>query len=381
MRFIFAFTHKLRSIFLLHPDYENRVFGLDIMRALAIIFVVLEHGLMLGKANTTFPWVKLINGVELFFVLSGFLIGSMLIKIFEKSETFGIKTIGKFWVRRWFRTLPNYYLVLLINILIVYFGIIPERFSHFSWKFFFFLQNFSGPFTDFFWESWSLSIEEWFYLLFPIILLVLYLVLKLMKVQKKYIFLSAILTLLLVPLVLRIFIASRFTVNDFFLGTRIQKVVIYRLDSIALGLLAAYIRRWHPSFWHRSRNISFLAGVVVCYIIIYIHWPSNLFFTKVFRIFIESFCCFLLLPKFESIRKGPKLLVRFFTHISLISYSMYLLNLAVISEVLCALFPPWGPHTAWALYGVYWVLVLACSTLLYKYYEKPIMDIRDKFRK
>jgi peptidoglycan/LPS O-acetylase OafA/YrhL len=65
----------------------------------------------------------------------------------------------------------------------------------------------------------------------------------------------------------------------------------------------------------------------------------------------------------------------------LISYSMYLLNLAVISEVLCALFPPWGPHTAWALYGVYWVLVLACSTLLYKYYEKPMMDIRDKFRK
>jgi peptidoglycan/LPS O-acetylase OafA/YrhL len=381
MRFIFAFTHKLRSIFLLHPDYESRVFGLDIMRALAIIFVVLEHGLMLGKANTTFPWVKLINGVELFFVLSGFLIGSMLIRIFEKSETFKIKTIGKFWVRRWFRTLPNYYLVLLINILIVYFGIIPERFSHFSWKFFFFLQNFSGPFTDFFWESWSLSIEEWFYLLFPIILLVLYLVLKLMKVQKKYIFLSAILTLLLVPLVLRIFIASRFTVNDFFLGTRIQKVVIYRLDSIALGLLAAYIRRWYPSFWHRSRNISFLVGVVVCYVIIYIHWPSNLFFTKVFRIFIESFCCFLLLPKFESIRKGPKLLVRFFTHISLISYSMYLLNLAVISEVLCALFPPWGPHTAWALYGVYWILVLICSTLLYKYYEKPMMDIRDKFRK
>jgi len=380
MRFIFAFTHKLRSIFLLHPDYESRVFGLDIMRALAIIFVVLEHGLMLGKANTTFPWVKLINGVELFFVLSGFLIGSMLIRIFEKSETFKIKTIGKFWVRRWFRTLPNYYLVLLINILIVYFGIIPERFSHFSWKFFFFLQNFSGPFTDFFWESWSLSIEEWFYLLFPIILLVLYLVLKLMKVQKKYIFLSAILTLLLVPLVLRIFIASRFTVNDFFLGTRIQKVVIYRLDSIALGLLAAYIRRWYPSFWHRSRNISFLVGVVVCYVIIYIHWPSNLFFTKVFRIFIESFCCFLLLPKFESIRKGPKLLVRFFTHISLISYSMYLLNLAVISEVLCALFPPWGPHTAWALYGVYWILVLICSTLLYKYYEKPMMDIRDKFR-
>jgi peptidoglycan/LPS O-acetylase OafA/YrhL len=319
--------------------------------------------------------------VELFFVLSGFLIGGMLIRIFEKSDSFGIKTMGTFWIRRWFRTLPNYYLVLLINIFIVYFGIIHEDFSQFNWKFFFFLQNFSGPFTGFFWESWSLSIEEWFYLIFPVLLGLMFLLLKVFRVQKKYVFLSAILILLFVPLLLRLFIASTFTVNEFSLGTRIHKVVIYRLDSIALGLLAAFIRRWYPVFWHRSRNISFIIGIVACYIILYIHWPPNLFFTKVFRIFVESFCCFLLLPKFESIRKGPKILVKFFTHISLISYSMYLLNLAVISEVLYVNFPPRGTHTAWALYGVYWILVLIFSTLLYKYYEKPMMDLRDRFRK
>jgi len=209
----------------------------------------------------------------------------------------------------------------------------------------------------------------------------MFLMLKIFKVQKKYIFLYAILVLLFVPLLLRMFIASRFTVNDFFLGTRIQKVVIYRLDSIALGILAAFIRHWYPLFWNKIRNISFIIGVIACYILLYIPCPPNLYFTKVFRIFIESFCCFLLLPKFASIRKGPKILVRFFTHISLISYSMYLLNLAVISEVLFATFPPWGPHTAWALYCIYWFLVLTLSTLLYKYYEKPMMDLRDRYRK
>jgi peptidoglycan/LPS O-acetylase OafA/YrhL len=380
MKLVIRSIQKVRNIFLLHPDYKNRVYGLDIMRALAIIFVVLEHGLMLDKANTSFPWIKLINGVELFFVLSGFLIGSMLIKAFEKSEGFGFRTIGTFWIRRWFRTLPNYYLVLLLNIFVVYLGIIHEDFSQFNWKFFFFMQNFSGPFVGFFWESWSLSIEEWFYLLFPLILLVLFLVLKFFKVPKKYVFLGGILVLLVVPFLLRIFIASGIDVNDFSLGTKIQKVVIYRLDSIALGILAAFIKRWYPVFWRKSRNIAFLIGVAACYVIIYLHWPPNLFNTKVFRIFLESFCCFLLLPKFDSIRKGPKIFVRFFTHISLISYSMYLLNLALISEVIYANFPPHEPRSAWGLYGIYWILVLAFSTLLYKYYEKPMMDLRDRFR-
>ena len=173
------------GIFSLNPNYENRVFGLDLMRSLAIIFVVMGHGFMLEKINTNFPWIKLINGVELFFVLSGFLIGGILLKLFEKNEHFNLKTIGGFWIRRWFRTLPNYYLILLLNIVIVYFGIIKEDFSQFNWKFFFFLQNFTKPFTGFFWESWSLSIEEWFYLLFPIILVSIYLLLKMSKIRKK----------------------------------------------------------------------------------------------------------------------------------------------------------------------------------------------------
>ncbi len=372
---------KIINIFRLHPDYENRVFGLDLMRALAIIFVVMSHALMLEKADTNFPWIHLVNGVELFFVLSGFLIGGILIKIFQKSENFGLKTIANFWVRRWFRTLPNYYLILILNIVFVYFGIINEDFSQFNWKFFLFLQNFSGPFTGFFWESWSLSIEEWFYLIFPILLGLLWLIFKKTQINKKLIFLGALLVLLFVPVMLRYYTASKIEVDAFWLDVKIFKVVIYRLDSIALGLLAAFIKHWYPKSWHKSRNILFILGIALSYTILYTPWPPNELRTKVIQIILQSIGCALLLPKFDSMKKAPKIITKIFTHVSLISYSMYLLNLAIIAEVMAKWLPIHNAVESWIAYVVYWIAVILGSTLLYKYFEKPMMDLRDRWNK
>lgn len=370
----------LINIFRLKPDYDKRVFGLDLMRALAILFVVLGHGSMLEKANTGFPWIPLINGVELFFVLSGFLIGGILIKTFKKSNSFGIKTISHFWIRRWFRTLPNYYLVLILNIIVVYFGIVKGDFTQFNWRFFLFLQNFSQPFTGFFWESWSITIEEWFYLLFPLILAILFFGLKRFKLDKKLIFLWAIFIFLLVPFLLRFFIASKFDLDNFWLGVKIYKVVIYRLDGIALGLLAAFIKYWHPKSWFKIRNISFLAGIILSYTIIYSTWLPNDFSTKVFKLFFQGLGCVLLLPKFDSMKKAPITITKIVTHISLISYSMYLINLGLVAGIIIDNFPPHGPRSAWAMFLTYWFVVITFSTLLYKYYEKPMTDLRDKIK-
>lgn len=369
---------RIFDVFRLRPDYDKRVFGLDLMRALAIIFVVMGHESMLEKANTNFPWIPLLQGVELFFVLSGFLIGGILIKTFNSNDSFGVKAIGEFWVRRWFRTLPNYYLVLVLNIIVVYFGIIKEDFTQFNWRFFLFLQNFTTPSTGFFWESWSISIEEWFYIFFPIILATIYLLLNRFKINKKLIFFWTIFVFLLIPFLLRFFYASQFEVDTFWLWFKILKVVIYRLDGIALGVLAAFIKYYSPEFWHKSRNVSFIAGIIISYIVLYWTWLPSDFSSKVFRILFEDIGCFLLLPKFDSIKKAPVIVTKLFTHISLISYSMYLLNLALVSEVIRDNFPPQGPYSAWVLYIVYWVAVIVFSTLLYKYFEKPIMDLRDR---
>ncbi len=369
-------------MFRLYPDYKSRVFGLDLMRALAIIFVVIGHGSMLEKANTGFPFIKLIDGVELFFVLSGFLIGGILIKGFLKEGKPGLSFLGNFWIRRWFRTLPNYYLVLVLNIIFVYFGIIKEDFSQFNWKFFFFLQNFSGPLHGFFWESWSLTIEEWFYLLFPVMLVLLFIPFSghQHKAIKLRTFFLAVMLFLFVPLLLRYFYASEFKLDDFWLSVKLYKVVIFRLDGIALGLLAALIKFTSPVVWSKMKYPAFIAGIIISYWVLYSDWPANAFETKVFKIFYLSFGCFLLLPLFDSIKAAPLWISRIFTHISLISYSMYLINLALVSEVIRDNFPPQNATEAYIMYAVYWLAVIVFSTLLYKYYEKPLMDLRDQHK-
>ena len=145
---------------------KNRIFGLDLLRAIAILLVLFVHSKHFLPKNIAHFLNKyiLIDGVGLFFVLSGFLIGGIFIKDFEKDISF--KSLLNFWKRRWYRTLPNYFLILSSLLLLS----IPEiDFANF--KYFIFLQNLYSPISPFFTESWSLSIEEWFYLTAPLLII------------------------------------------------------------------------------------------------------------------------------------------------------------------------------------------------------------------
>lgn len=90
----------------------QRNFGLDIMRSVSILLVLLQHiGFYIsGLAPLRLGGV----GVEVFFVLSGFLIGGILFKEIHKGNNL-FQTLKSFWIRRWFRILPLYYAVLLFK--------------------------------------------------------------------------------------------------------------------------------------------------------------------------------------------------------------------------------------------------------------------------
>ncbi len=165
----------LKSLFSLGASSAQRVFGLDLMRAAAILIVVDAHAtIALKNYYAGAFWHHLLpDGVELFFVLSGFLIGGILIRTYEKEGRFDGRLLLNFWTRRWFRTLPNYYLVLLglivFTLLRAWRSGLPHTLPPTGTlaTYFVFGQNFARDVSPFFPETWSLAIEEWSYLTLP----------------------------------------------------------------------------------------------------------------------------------------------------------------------------------------------------------------------
>jgi len=355
-------------------NIANRIFGLDIFRSIAILLVVLVHGgfLLKGTSMDGFPYFRMIDGVDMFFVLSGFLIGGILLKAINLQEEFGITQLGTFWKRRWLRTLPNYYLILLANYIIIHTQIIHEDITQFNWTFFLFLQNLSSPFYGFFWESWSLSVEEWFYIFSPLLLIVL---LKYYSPKKS--FLIVTISLILLPFLCRVFSQDP-SIDGFWFDVRFRKVVIMRLDSIAYGLLASWLFYYFQNYWQKYRLISLMIGTGLIYFVLNYNSEGNIFYQQVLSFSLNPISAVFFLPFAESIKKGKGVITKVITHISKISYSMYLLNLALVAEVIRDNFPPTSGTDGIIKYLLYWIIVLTGATLLYTYFERPIMNLRDR---
>jgi peptidoglycan/LPS O-acetylase OafA/YrhL len=124
----------------------DRNFGLDIVRAIAILVVVEQHGRsIIGPVFPAINRLGATDGVDIFFVLSGFLIGGILLKSFYEDSVFDVRKYVNFLIRRWLRTLPNYYLALLVNLAV---ALVSTNLGGFTPAYFCFLQNFIPPFSD-----------------------------------------------------------------------------------------------------------------------------------------------------------------------------------------------------------------------------------------
>src|SRR6185437_11902421 len=165
MAFVFKeFKKKLFTDITEIPEVFNQKHlpSLDGLRGISIIMVIISH-VLLGTVYKNY--VEGAVGVGTFFVISGFLITTLLLK--EKIKN-GKISLKKFYIRRALRILPVAYLYLIVLKLLTFFlkfkvstiGLLGAAF---------YVMNFSTyewPYYHF----WTLSIEEQFYIIFPIIL-------------------------------------------------------------------------------------------------------------------------------------------------------------------------------------------------------------------
>lgn len=133
--------------------------ALDILRGVAILLVVLYHFSRI-RVFFNFGW----TGVDLFFVLSGYLISGLLFDEYKRAGTLQVK---RFWIRRGFKIYPSFYVMMALTGAALFAahnthpGLLNECL---------FIQNYGAHIWD---HTWSLAVEEHFYLLLPILLLVL----------------------------------------------------------------------------------------------------------------------------------------------------------------------------------------------------------------
>lgn len=350
---------------------DKRIFGLDLMRSFALFIVVLIHSQFFLARNfkTTFIG-QLPDGVELFFVLSGFLIGRFIIRDFVLNDNFNRYTLLNFFQRRWFRTLPNYYLFLLLNIILIAFGLIPGQINKYLITYPFFLQNFNKPYDFLFWESWSLSLEEWFYLLFPL-LLYLILILRL-KFSKKTLLLCVIILFLVGSLILRLTFYDEDLDRDLFF----RKLVLMRLDASIYGVLIAFLLQFYPHLF-RSKFVNRLLFVIGIVGFFYFNrLEDNDFFRKTIFFNLQGLVVMLWIPFLSSWNSTSKF-SRWITQLSLISFVIYLTHLPLL-HILDKIMPPVNDVQLFLVYLGYWLINIILGHLIFTFFERPIMLNRER---
>lgn len=363
---------------------EHKLLGLDHLRALAITFVFFFHYQAFGHPS----WEKQIcgfgwTGVDLFFVLSGFLIAGQL---FNKIATGKPILLKEFFLKRFFRIIPAY-----VTIVILYaaFPILHENGQLAPvWQYLTFTLNIwlNRDLYNTFTHAWSLCVEEQFYLIIPaIIALCLY-----FKTGKKAIYI--LIGLFIVGCVVRIWswdsLVQPFLTSDG--GRNIWLKYIYyptytRLDGLLIGVSIAGIFTFYPkvkTWLNPYGNILLIAGIAILIAAGLLCSDQTTFAASVFGYPLVSLgygvvvagavCPSCVLYKFKS---------RVTAQLATLSYSIYLIH-KIMLHVAQMIFGKLGVDVNGNLMFVICVIsAITGALLLRNIVEIPFLRLRDRMLK
>lgn len=388
----------------------------DGFRGLSMVMILLFHayaiyihtapGISLPEMieEGGYRWSWILNSdksVDVFFVISGFLITNILLR---QIDSLGTIRLGNFYVRRFFRLTPVYYFAILIYILIG--GPHLEN----VWANFLYIHNFIDYDKQAMNWTWTLAIEEQFYLLWPLLLMGLC-----AKTQRPLLWMLVLIALSCVVNLLII-------LSDDWIRTAPQSLlasdpefhahhfsVLYdnlytRYGALLCGCAGAYIQHYYrpQCTLFFSKSTGQLAGwfslaVIVALMMVPMlstdfddyQW-LNIFYQSTSRVVFSTALMVLILLSFEPGALSRGLLVlfgnRFWYPIAQLSYSMYLVHvLAVVAAASLVsgaitkhpeLYDYTPMQAVWIVFGISLVLTILVAVFMYLVIERPLMNLR-----
>jgi len=363
------------------PPGGGRVASLDVLRATAVLLVLGRH--LGAEPASEFLWLQQPLeawvrggwvGVDLFFVLSGFLIGGLL---FREQERYGELHVGRFLVRRGLKIYPPFYALIAVTLVARSLkGVLPP--TRFLLGELLYLQNYLGALWQ---HTWSLAVEEHFYLLLPIILLGIRPPKGVDRVERPFQRLPAVALLLMVG-VLLLRLVTEATAGPYRNLAQLAPTHL-RIDGLIFGVLLAWLHHVHPNSFRgfsRRHGRFFLVAGAALLLPPFLFALSEYPFMRTWGLtlnYMGSGCLLLAALGWEAVeprRRGA------LAYIGLYSYSIYLWHVPVGMWFLPT-FHRLLSVTPGSLASLALLVILSSATGIgaARLIEFPVLRMRDRF--